>query len=81
MTTIIKVYEDSEDYQFEDLFLVDITKKEKEKLLRFCEKIQELDYEEREEKYGCDSVIELIENYISNNLKNIDYEMLDIDTY
>ena len=34
MTTIIKVYEDSEDYQFEDLFLVDITKKEKEKLLR-----------------------------------------------
>jgi len=81
MTTLIKVYEDSYDYQYEQYFLVDITKEEKEKLLKVSEDIREIDYEEREEKYGSESVIECVENYIVDNFKKVDFERVEIDTY
>lgn len=81
MTTLIKVYDYSEEYQYEQYFLVDITKEEKEKLLEVCEDIQRLDLRPREEKYGSESIIDCTENYIVNNLKRIDFEKIDIDTY
>lgn len=79
--TLIRVYEDSNEYQYNNYFLVDITDEEKEELLKVCEEIREMDYEEREKKYGCDGVIECIERYITDNLFQIDFEQIDIDTY
>ena len=81
MTTLIKVYEDSYDYQYEQYFLVDITKEEKEKLLKVCEDIRNIEYDEREKKYGNESIIDCVENYIVNNLKKVDFERVEIDTY
>lgn len=82
MTTLIKVYEDSYDCQYEQYFLVDITREEKEKLLKVCKEIKDLDYyDEREEKFGSESIIECVENYIVNNLKKIDFDRVEIDTY
>ena len=79
--TLIRVYEDSNEYQYNNYFLVDITDEEKEELLRVCEEIKDLDYEEREEKYGSESIIECVETYITDNLFQIDFEQIDIDTY
>ena len=81
MTTLIKVYEDSDDFQYEQYFFVDITKEEKEKLLKVCDDIRDLDYDERETKYGSESVIDCVENYIVKNLKKVDYERIDINTH
>lgn len=81
MTTLIKVYEDDYDYKYEQYFLVDITKEEKDKLLKVCEEIKNLSWDEREEKYGNESIIDSIEKYIVNNLKKVDFDRIEIDTY
>jgi len=79
--TLIKVYENDEDYQYENYFLANITKEEREKILEVCEEIKDLDYNERTKRYGDESVITCIESYIVNNLDNIDFEQVDVDTY
>lgn len=81
MTTLIKVYENDYDFQYEQYFLVDMTQQEKEKLLKIYDEIEDLNYDERTKKYGSESKIDCIEKYIVENLKKIDFERLDIDTH
>lgn len=77
---IIKVYEDSDEYQYENLFLVRISEKQHSDLLKAIEEYDNLDYSEAEEKYGCGK-IEFVENYITNNLEVISNGCIDIDCY
>lgn len=77
---IIKVYENSEEYQYESLFLVRINEKQYNELLQAIEEYDNLDYSEAEEKYGCGK-IEFVENYITNNLEVIKTDIIGIDCY
>lgn len=77
---IIKVYEDSLEYQYESLFLVRINEEQYNELLQAIEEYDNLDYSVAEEKYGCGK-IEFVENYITNNLEVISNSCIDIDCY
>lgn len=77
---IIKVYENSEEYQYENLFLVKISEKQYSELLKAIEKYDSLDYEEAQDIYGMGK-IEFVENYIINNLEVIKTDIIDIDCY
>ena len=79
--TLIKVYENDYDYNYEQYFLVNMTKEEQEQFVKICEDIHNLDYDEREKKYGSESVIECTEYYIVHNYEKVDYTRIDIDTY
>lgn len=77
---IIRVYENAEDYNYENLFLVNCNEEQKQKLLEFVNEIDALDCEEREEKYGAGK-IEIIENYIMNNCGYVENDLIEIDCY
>lgn len=77
---IIKVYEDSSEYQYENLFLVRIDEEQYNELLQAIEKYDDLGYAEAENKYGMGK-IEFVESYIMNNFEVIDTGLIDIDCY
>ena len=77
---IIKVYENSDEYQYENLFLVRISERQYSELLKAIEKYDALDYEEAQNIYGMGK-IEFVENYITNNLEVIKHDIIDIDCY
>lgn len=78
---IIRVFEDSEEYKYENLFLVRISEEQYNELLQSIEEYDNLDYEEAQEKYGMGK-IEFVENYIMKNLDVINVgSSIDIDCY
>lgn len=77
---LIKVYENSDEYQYENLFLVRISERQYNELLKAIEKYDSLDYEEAQDIYGMGK-IEFVENYIINNLEVIKTDIIDIDCY
>ena len=77
---IIKVYEDSDEYQYENLFLVRINEEQYNELLQAIEEYDNLDYSEAEEKYGCGK-IEFVENYITKHFEVINNGCIGIDCY
>jgi hypothetical protein len=81
MLTIIKVYEVDYDYNYERLFLVDISEEQKEELQKVQEDLDYLDYDEREEKYGSESKIDCVENYITKNFKVVEHDSIEVDCY
>lgn len=81
MKTIIKVYENDYDYNYENYFLVDISKEEKEQLYNFMDELRKLDTDERIEKYNEESSISIIENYITSNFNGLSCDRIDIDCY
>ena len=78
---LIRVYEDDEDYKYENIFIVEDNEKSLKELYKLQKDIDDLDYEERDKKYGCESKIEIIENFIINNFTNINFQETDIDCY
>ena len=76
---IIRVYEDSYDYKYENIFVVKDNEDSWRKLCEIEEDIRNLDYEEKEEKYGFESNIELVEDYIRNNFEILDCYRTDIE--
>lgn len=77
---IIKVYEDSNEYQYENIFLVRINEEQYNELLQAIEKYDDLDYEDAVVDYGCGK-IEFVENYITNHFEVIDNSCIGIDCY
>lgn len=77
---LIKVYENSDEYQYENLFLVRISERQYSELLKAIEKYDSFDYEEAQDIYGMGK-IEFVENYIINNLEVIKTDIIDIDCY
>ena len=78
---IIKVFEDSCDYQYENLFLVRCNDKQVEDFKKFQEKVDELYMTgDLEEEYG-GGKIECIEDYIVNNFEVLDVDYIDVDCY
>lgn len=76
---LIKVYESDYDYNYENYFLVKDNEESLKKLCELEEEIQDLDYFEKEEKYGSESNIEIIEWFIVNNFEKVDYYRSDIE--
>ena len=81
MLTIIKVYEDSYDYKYENNFLVDITKEQKQELEKVVRSIKRLDYDKREDKYGSESIIDCVETYIAKNFGVVEHDSIEVDCY
>lgn len=78
---IIRVYEDDYDYNYEQLFLVKCSEEQINELLKERDLFDELDWEEREEKYGFESKIDFVENYIMKNFDVVDTGLVEIDCY
>ncbi len=78
---LVKVYDYDYDFKYEQYFVVENNKEEIEKLLSIIEEAKDLDNVEREEKFGYESLIELAEQYIVNNLKLVSCSRYDIDLY
>lgn len=78
---IIKVYEDSEDYNYENLFLVRINEEQYNELLQIIEEFDNLDWEERKEKFGYESKIEFVETYIMKNFEVVKADLIGIDCW
>lgn len=76
---IIKVYEDCYEYHYENIFVVKDNEDSWRKLCEIEEDIHELDYEEKVKKYGFESNIELVEDYIRNNFEILDCYRTDIE--
>ncbi len=88
MIKIIKIFENDYDYDYENYMYIKCNKEDSEKIskdiVKKLEEIKDLDCEEREEKYGEQSIIVAIEEYISNNydlLNEEDYSKLELDCY
>lgn len=77
---IIRVYENDCDYNYEQLFLVRCSEEQIENLKKLQKEIDNMDYEEREEKYGAGK-IEIIENYIMENCGVVETNLVEIDCY
>lgn len=75
---IIKVYEDSYEYQYENLFLVKISEEQYNELLQAIEKYDDLDC--GEDVYGMGK-IEFVENYITEHFEVIKSKLIEIDCY
>jgi hypothetical protein len=78
---IIRVYENDYDYNYEQLFLAKCSEEQINELLKEKELFEDLDYEEREEKYGFESKIDFVENYIMENFDVIETGLVEIDCY
>lgn len=76
---LIRVYENDYDYNYENYFLVKDNEESLKKLCELEEEIQNLDYFEKEEKYGSGSNIEIIEWFIVDNFERVDYFRSDIE--
>lgn len=76
---VIRVYEDSYDYEYENIFVVKDNEENIKKLNEIEEDLHDLDYEEKAKKYGEESNIVIIEDFIKNNFEILDYYRTDIE--
>lgn len=76
---LLKVYEYDTDYTYERYFLVKKDSKMLEKLEIIKQDAIELQNEERYEKYMSESIIEIVETFIIDNFKIVEYEEYEID--
>ena len=76
---VIRVYEDSYDYKYENIFVVEDNEDSWRKLCEIEEDIHNLGFEEKVRKYGFESNIELVEDFIRNNFETIDCYRTDIE--
>lgn len=76
---VIRVFENDYDYNYENIFIVKDNEEANNKLCELEEDIHNLDYEEKEEKYGVESNIIIVEDFIRNNFEIIDYYRTDIE--
>lgn len=76
---LIRVYENDYDYNYENTFIVKDNEESLKKLYEIEEDIQDLSYEEKAKKYGSESNIEIIEDFIVNNFESVDYYRSDIE--
>jgi hypothetical protein len=76
---LINVCDDDCDYQYKNSYLVK-ENQEQLKRLKFIKKdCKELDEDERFQKYGEESIIVIVENYIINNFEIVNVEQINID--
>lgn len=78
-TAIIRVKIDDYDYQYDQSFIVKHDIDKINKLLEIVEDAKQLDTDELVDKYDNDNPIDIIENYISNNLSLIKCARYDIE--
>ena len=78
-TAIIRVTIDDYDYQYDQSFIVKHDIDKINKLLEIVEDAKQLDTDELVDKYDNDNPIDIIENYISNNLSLIKCARYDIE--
>lgn len=70
---------DDYDYQYEQYFIVKNDTDKIDKLLEIVEDAKQLDTDELVDKYDNDNPIDIIENYIINNLSSIHCARYEID--
>ena len=78
-TAIIRVRMDDYDYQYDQSFIVKNEIDKIDKLLKIVEDAKQLDTDELVDKYDNDNLIDIVENYISNNLSLINCARYDIE--
>lgn len=78
---IIKLFENADDYNNEEYYIVKNDKEKIKELQSIIKNASSLDYDEREEEYGYESLWELAETYIRDNLEIIDCDKYEIDLY
>ena len=78
---LVNVYVNDYDYSYNKSFIIKGGKEEKQKILEFKEQLDNLDSEELEEKFGEESTIIIMEQYIENNFKLIKFEELSLEMY
>lgn len=78
---MIKLFENDYDYNNEEYYIVKNDKEKIKELQSIIENASSLDNDEREEEYGYESLWELAEVYIQNNLGIVDCDRYDIDLY
>lgn len=77
----VNIYINDSEYNYNKNFIIQGGKEEKQKILEFKEQLDNLDSEELEEKFGEESTIIIIEQYIENNFKLITFEELSLEMY
>lgn len=77
----VNIYINDSEYNYNKNFIIQGGKEEKQKILEFKEQLDNLDSEELEEKFGEESTIIIIEQYIENNFKLITLEELSLEMY
>lgn len=78
---MIKLFENADDYNNEEYYIVKNDKEKIKELQSIIKNASSLDCDEREEKYGYESLWELAETYIKDNLEIIDCDRCEIDLY
>lgn len=78
-TAIIRVKIDDYDYQYDQSFIVKHDIDKINKLLDIIEDARQLDTDELVDKYNNDCLLDIVENYISNNLSLIKCARYDIE--
>lgn len=78
---MIKLFENDYDYNNEEYYIVKNDKEKIKELQSIIKNASGLYNDEREEEYGYESLWELAETYIKNNLEIIDCDRYDIDLY
>ena len=78
---MIKLFENANDYNEEEHYIVKNDKDKIKELQSIIENASSLDCDEREEEYGYESLWELAEVYIKDNLEIIDCDKYEIDLY
>lgn len=79
--TLIKVFDCDYEYEYEQYFLVKNEIEKLHELSDIMENARRLDNDERFDKYNSESLIEIAEKYIKNNLQVINCDRFDIDCY
>lgn len=78
---MIKLFEHSFDYDYEKVYIVKNNKEKIEELQYMIEDARRLDNDDRIDKYGCESLIDLAESLVEETLEVIDYSRCEIDLY
>lgn len=78
---LVRVYDYDCDFEYEQYFLVENNKEKIEELVSIVEDARRLDLEDREEKYGTESLINIAEQYIINKMNNKQFNRVDINCY
>ena len=76
---VLNVFEDDYDYQYKRTYIVKNDEEKIKRLLEIVEDTKNMSCEEIEEKYGNESLIEITDYYISNNLEQVKCATYDID--
>ncbi len=78
---LVNIYINDSEYNYNKNFIIQGGKEEKQKILEFKEQLDNLDSGELEEKFGEESTIIIMEQYIENNFKLIKFEELSLEMY